>query len=469
MTTENLNPGNAISPIDGRYRKKTEELSEMFSEKALMKARLIVEVEYFISLSKIAGIIRELTPHEIGILHKIYKDFSDEGFAKIQSNEKITNHDVKAVEYFLKDKIIGTSLEDLKEFVHIGRTSEDINNLAYAIMLRTGTGVLIGHYLDVKNKIHDIGNAHLKSPLLARTHGQPASPTTFGRQMMVFVNRLEEDLHILVDGKFKMLVKCNGATGGDNAMYAAYPDINWAEFSEKFIKHLDKIIGHDLNSNAFHFKNNPVTTQIEPHDTYRRLFDLLKGMNNILIDFCVDIWMYVSNEILVQTPVDGEVGSSAMPQKINPINFENAEGNLEMANAMFEYFGRKLTRSRLQRDLSDSTIERNFGVAFAHTLIGLKAIVAGLKRVNFNHTFAEEELENNWAVISEAYQTILKSEGLDGAYEMLLKETRGKKVTKKLMHDFVHQLFENNSINAGLAKKLKKITPANYIGEVQAL
>jgi adenylosuccinate lyase len=466
MSKEKLTPGSAISPIDGRYASKTEGLQDVFSEKALMRARTIVEVEYLISLSKIAKIIRALTPHEISVLHKIYKDFSEEDFLKIREFEKTTNHDVKAVEYFIQDKLKDTSMEDLTRFVHIGRTSEDINNLAYALMLRSGTKVLVASYFEVKNAIHSMADLYEKTPLLARTHGQPASPTTFGRQMEIFVNRMDEDLSLFVNGEFNLLVKCNGATGGDNALNVAFPEVDWRNFSESFIRHLSKVEFTTGDMHSLKFRVNKMTTQIEPHDTYRRLFDLFKGLNVILIDFSRDIWSYISNEILVQAAVAGEIGSSAMPQKVNPIQFENAEGNLGLANALFEFFGSKLPISRLQRDLSDSTVERNFGMAYGYTLVALRSLVVGIKRVHFNYDYASLELEENWNIISEAYQVILRANGVDGAYEMLLQETRGKKIKKRDMHVFVERIFKEGLISADVREKMLSVTPQNYIGKV---
>lgn len=459
---KNVTPGEAISPIDGRYANKTAELSDIFSEKALMRARILVEVEYLIALSEIAKIIRDLSRDEIDLLQSLYANFSDEDFCIIQDFEKKTNHDVKAVEYFLRDKLKSTGLADLIPFVHIGRTSEDINSVSLAIIVRRGTQLLIKRYYELIDVLTAMGKKYSDLPMLARTHGQPATPTTFGRQMLVFSSRLNKDLEILNTTEIRLGVKWNGATGGNNALYAAYPDVDWRHFAHSFIyEHLEPMFPEDIR-----FENIVINTQIEPHDGYRRLFSILKGMNTTLIGFTQDIWTYISHEVLLQKPVEGEIGSSAMPQKINPIMFENAEGNLGMANALFEFFCQKLPISRLQRDLSDSTVERNFGVAYAHTLLALKSILAGLKRVYVNEAGLAQELDNHWEVISEAYQVVLRKNKVEDGYELLLERTRGKEITKELLHDFVDEMVAAGKINDTTAAELKKLTPHNYVGKV---
>jgi adenylosuccinate lyase len=376
-----LSPGSAISPVDGRYHERVKELSPIFSEMALMKFRLLVEVEYLISLSTSAKIIRWISPDEKLFLRSYYKQFNGKDFQKIKECEKETNHDVTAVTRYLSEELKKSSLRDLVGFVHFGLTSEDINNTSYALMLREGTQIMINQYQAVSGVISEsLVRPHLETAMLALTHGQPASPTTVGWEMNVFYKRLESIIKKL--SKFSLLVKFGGATGGQNALYKAYPNVDWRRFSELFIKRLNSLDNQEKFSMTF--KHNPYTTQIEPHDTYSELFDLISRGNTILIDFCQDVWTYISREYITQKPVAGEDGSSAMPHKVNPIDFENAEGNLEIANALFELFSKKLPISRLQRHLSDCTIIRNFGTAFAHTLVSLKSLKKGLGKVYVN-------------------------------------------------------------------------------------
>ncbi len=445
-----------VSPIDGRYKSKTQELGEIFSEQALMHYRIIAEIEYLIFLSK-GRIIRELSSEENERLLRI-SDIDDNDFIEIQAFEKKTNHDVKAVEYFIHSKMQGNTLEDLIGFVHIGLTSEDINNIAYALMLRDGLAVLSEYYGKVSHDILMFAEDNKNRPMLAFTHGQPASPTTFGWEMKVFHHRLmiyREKLKF-----FNLSVKFGGATGGHNALSVSFPDVIWARFSANFVRYLN----NTGDGNGMNLIYNPYTTQIEPHDTYSELFGIISILNTTLIDFSRDIWMYISRGVIKQKAVDEEVGSSAMPQKVNPINFENAEGNFGMSNAMFNFFCNKLPVSRMQRYFSDSTIERNFGSAFANTLIGLKAIQAGMKRLSVNEEKMHSELEDCWEVVAEAYQVILRVNGSADGYELLKDFTRGKKMTKELMHQFINHLFENGRINESTAVSLKKITPMNYIG-----
>lgn len=457
MTTERKPITGPVSPIDGRYANKTAELGEIFSEQTLMHYRIVTEIEYLIFLSK-KGIVRPLSSNEIKNLVMI-PDIDEADFAEIQAFEKKTNHDVKAVEYFIHSKMKGTSLEDLIGFVHIGLTSEDINNVAYAFMLRDGVLVLNDYYLKVSQSIMALAEENKNCPMLALTHGQPASPTTFGWEMKSFSNRLLTCRNKLK--QFKLLVKFGGATGGHNALYVAYPDVNWRKFSTDFVNYLSQLASSDNIS----FEHNIYVTQIEPHDTYSEMFSIISEANIVLKDFSRDIWMYISRGVIKQKAVDGEVGSSAMPQKVNPINFENAEGNLGLANAMLDFFRNKLPVSRFQRDLSDSTVERNFGSAFAYTLISLKAILAGMKRVSVNVEKIQAELEDCWEVVAEAYQVILRANGAAEGYELLKDFTRGKKMTRELMHSFIDKLYSDGMIHESLALSMKEITPMNYIGD----
>jgi adenylosuccinate lyase len=444
-----------ISPIDGRYKEKVEDLGLIFSEYGLMKYRLVIEIKFFLALSRVGIMPRKISGKGISYLNSLIDKFSITDFAHIKEIEKTTNHDVKAVEYFIKEKIKDTNLSDYSGYVHLGRTSEDINNLSYALMLRDGIKILKAKYKEVEKAISNLAKANRKVSMLALTHGQPASPTTFGWEMNVFAERLRYGIREL--DEFKLKVKLNGATGGDNALYSAYPKINWRKFSDNFISSLSQ-------KNSIIFINNPFTTQIEPHDTYKKLFDIIRGLNIVLIDFSRDIWFYVSRGILAQIPKAGEIGSSAMPQKINPINFENAEGNLDLANSLCEFFGRKLPISRMQRDLSDSTVERNFGLVFGHVKVALIYISKGLGRIKVDQNALKTELEKHWEVVSEAYQVILRSAGIPDGYEMLKEFTRGKMVDKKAMHSFIDEVAQKHKLPKNIVEKLRKITPENYIG-----
>ncbi len=455
-----MDPLEAISPIDGRYRKITEPLAEFFSEKALIKYRIVVEGEYFIALSEHPQIdLKEFSKEEKLLIRKLYNPSLDD--AKIvktietkgYKNIKPTNHDVKAVEYYLKDRLKETSLEDCLEWIHFALTSEDINNIAYGLMLSTSIEKIM---LPELEKLHDNIDGFAKLykliSMLARTHGQPASPTTFGKEFDVFSSRLERQINQLKSHEF--LVKLNGATGNYNAHVAAYPDVNWIKFSSDFIESFNA--GKKLK-----LKPNIITTQIEPHDTYSELFDNFKRINTILIKFNQDNWRYISDDWIKQKPVEGEVGSSTMPHKINPIDFENSEGNLlSIANALFESFSRNLPLSRLQRDLSDSTVERNFGVAFGHSLIAYKSTLKGLSKITVNEEKITHALENHPEVISEAIQTILRKEGQEMPYEKLKELTRGKKTTIQDLTSFIEEL----AVSENIKTKLKQITPKNYIG-----
>ena len=450
---------NSISPIDGRYERSAKELSPIFSERGLMHYRLAVEGEYLIALSELKIKLRKLSNSEKKLIRSLYNltekeaqiisDIDNKGYKNI----KATDHDVKAVEYFMKDKLSKTSLKDVIEYIHFGLTSEDTNNIAYALMLRDGTELLIKKLQEIITEINKLAQIHKNTPMLARTHGQPASPTTFGKEMKVYASRLNRGLDHLFGQK--ILAKLNGATGNYNAHFVAYPKIDWLKFSKNFITNLNK-----LAPNTLQIEPNLITTQIEPHDSYIEIFDNVRRINTILIDFNQDMWRYISDEWIIQKLVGGTVGSSTMPHKINPIKFENSEGNLGMANSMFEFFARKLPISRLQRDLSDSTVQRNFGVAFAHSLIAYEYLLKGLSKISINKEKIHSVLENHTEVIAEAIQTILRREGVEFPYEKLKALTRGKKVTAIDFENFIKDLPVSNKVK----EELRKITPLNYIG-----
>ncbi|MCL5666571.1 MAG: adenylosuccinate lyase [Patescibacteria group bacterium] len=454
-------PLNSISPIDGRYCKYTKPLVPYFSEAASMKYKILMECEYLIALSETKGLgMRKLTEKEKATIRKIYQNFTERDaqiIADIElkgyKNIKATNHDFKAIEYFIKDKLSATSLKNCVEWVHFGLTSEDASNIAYGLMLSEGLrDIYLPVLKEVVNKIERLAKENAKVPMLSRTHGQPASPTTFGKEFKIFAQRLNRGLNHL-QGQ-KILVKLNGATGNYNALAAAYPKIDWINFSKKFINQINKQRKTNL------LEVNLFTTQIEPHDSYIELFDRFKRMNNMLIGFNQDVWRYVSDGWIAQKPVEGEVGSSTMPHKINPWFLENSEGNLGMANAVFEYFARKLPISRLQRDLSDSTVIRNIGVALGHSLIGFKYLTNQLGRIVVNEQRTREDLEHHPEIIAEAIQTILRREGAAMPYEKLKELTRGKKVTL----DDIHKFIDGLDINENVKKELKNITPLNYTG-----
>lgn len=449
----------AISPVDGRYRKDTEPLANIFSEKGLIEYRTIIEGEYLIYLSEHPQIgTRKFSDEEKDLVRSLYHISLDDAdvVKAIEVNGyngiKPTNHDVKAVEYFMKDRLRGTSLENILEWIHFALTSEDVNNLAYGLMLKDGLYSIILPTLEkLYESIEELAQTYKETPMLARTHGQPASPTTFGKEFKVFASRLKRQLDQLTD--YEILVKLNGATGNYNAHHIAYPEVDWIAFTREFIERFN-------TTEKIKLIPNLITTQIEPHDTYAELFDNLQRINTILIDFNQDMWRYISDDWIKQRPIAGEVGSSTMPHKVNPINFENSEGNLGIANALFSYFSTKLPISRLQRDLSDSTVERNFGVALAHSLIGYNAILKGLSKIVINEQKSVTELENHPEVISEAIQTVLRREGLEAPYERLKELTRGQKVT---LADF-RRFIENLDISDKVKIELRKITPDNYVG-----
>jgi len=444
-----INSLNAISPIDGRYRKKTESLSKYFSEESLIKYRLKIEIEYFIALCKIP--IPELKDFNEKIfknLRDIYLNFSENDALKIKKIEKKTNHDVKAVEYFLKEKFNELDIKNHNEFIHFGLTSQDINNTAIPLSIKEA---LKNVYLIELNNIIDslkkLISKFRNVTILSRTHGQPASPTTMGKELNVFCQRLIIQRDNLL--KIPNSAKFSGATGNFNAHYVAYPGINWKKFAKNFVT---KNLG---------LKFSFPTTQIEHYDSFASLCDNLKRINSILIDFCQDIWLYISQDYFKQKINLNEVGSSAMPHKVNPIDFENAEGNLGIANSIFNFFSSKLPVSRLQRDLTDSTVLRNVGVPIGHTLIAFNSILNGLKKIVINQEIIKNDLDQNWVVVSEAIQTILRKEGFKNPYEILKDLTRNQKIIdKEKLHDFINKLDISND----LKNKLKKISPHNYIG-----
>lgn len=456
-----LNTGTALSPLDGRYNQKANELSELFSEKALMRFRLLIEVEWLIFLSVVVKIIRLMTIEERNYLRSFYQNFSDEQFLKIKGIEQTTNHDVNAVVRYLQRIVEQTDgLRDLKNFVHFGLTSEDVNNTSSGLQLRGGVKILINAYIAVLQGIRKKALDNKSVPLLAHTHGQPASPTTVGWEMNVFYSRLQKVLAELCATNLEL--KFGGATGGHNALYAAAPDVDWRKYSKRFINFLNRV---ENKEHFTTFKYNPYCTQRESMDSFTKLFANIRRANTILIDFDRDMWTYISMNIFKQTPKLGEDGSSTMPNKVNPIDFENSEGNLGMANAIFNFFIDKLPVSRLQRDLSDSTVIRNFGVAFGYTLLALKNAEAGLGKTEVNIPQAELLLDQNWAVLAEAIQMILRREGVDKSYDLLKELTKGKKgITREELHKFIMEVAEINHLPQEVVIELDDLTPQNYIG-----
>ena len=418
-----------------------------------------MEGEYLIALSDLKLDLRKFTDKEKSLIRVLYDLTDDDAqiISEIETkgykNIKATDHDVKAVEYFIKEKLKQTSLQDVLEWVHFGLTSEDTNNLSYALMLRDGVESLLEKQEKIADQIKTLARKHSKLPMLARTHGQPASPTTFGKEFNVFYTRLERQISGLK--KQTIYAKLNGATGNYNAHIAAYGNVDWIMFTKKFIKQLER-----LSPSSIALEANLITTQIEPHDSYIEIFDYIRRINTILLDFTQDMWRYISDEWIVQKPVEGTIGSSTMPHKINPIKFENSEGNLGLANALFEFFARKLPISRLQRDLSDSTVQRNFGSAFAYCQIAYEYLLKGLSRIEVNKTKILEGLNKHPEIIAEAVQTILRREGVKMPYEKLKELTRGKVVTLADIYKFINTLEVDDKIK----KELLKITPENYIG-----
>ncbi len=444
----------AISPIDGRYGRKTEVLRQIFSEYGLMRFRVQVETRWLIALSGNAAIAECPTFSNAAqtALLEIAERFDEAGAARIKAIEATINHDVKAVEYYLQEQIAGhAELAAAREFIHFGCTSEDINNLAYGLMLSSARReVLLPAADDIIEKLRALAHRYADTPMLARTHGQPASPTTLGKEIANVVHRLREQRSrieaVPVRGKF------NGAVGNFNAHLAAYPELDWPGFARDFVT-------------ALNLAWNPYTTQIEPHDTMAELFDACARLNTVLIDLCRDLWAYIAIGYFKQTPVENEVGSSTMPHKVNPIDFENAEGNLGMANAIFRHLTGKLPISRWQRDLTDSTVLRNLGVGFAHTLIAFDAVSKGLAKLAVDEERLRQELEANWEVLTEAIQTVMRRHGVDEPYEQLKRLSRGKVVNADAMRAFIMTL----TIPEEARTRLLGLTPANYIGVAAAL
>jgi adenylosuccinate lyase len=436
----------AVSAIDGRYRKQVHHLDEYFSEYALMKYRVLVEVEYFLFLAnkKIFKVSPKIAAH----LNKVAEDFGPEDAQEIKQIEYKTNHDVKAVEYFLKIELEKCGGKEVKEWIHFGLTSQDINNTAIPLSWKHAIEYeYLPAILNLNSQLKLLATGWKDIPMLAHTHGQPASPTKLGKEIMVFTERIEAQVEQLINIPFS--AKFGGATGNFNAHHIAFPKTDWIKFANEFV---NKKLG--LNRSQF-------TTQIEHYDNLASHFDSMKRINTVLIDFCRDIWTYISMEYFKQKTVKGEVGSSAMPHKVNPIDFENAEGNFSMANAIFEHLSAKLPVSRLQRDLTDSTVLRNIGVPFAHTIIAVKSIEKGLTKLILNDAKIYQDLEDNWPVVAEAIQTILRRENYPNPYEALKDLTRGTaKLDKKAMHQFIDGL----KIKEDVKKEMKKITPHNYTG-----
>ena len=444
-----LNTLNAISPVDGRYRGKTKNLSPFFSEEALIKYRVRVEIEYFIALCELPlPQLKSFNPSLFEELRSIYQHFSADDALEIKEIEKTTNHDVKAVEYFIKKEFDKLQLQEYKEFIHFGLTSQDINNTAIPLSIKEALEkVYLPELESLVEVLKALAEEHKEVSLLARTHGQPASPTRLGKEIDVFINRLEHQTKNLL--AIPHAAKFGGATGNFNAHHIAYPETNWKNFGTHFVE----------DSLGLH--HSYPTTQIEHYDYFAALCDGLKRINNIIIDLDRDFWTYISMDYFKQKILEGEIGSSAMPHKVNPIDFENSEGNLGIANALFEYFASKLPVSRLQRDLTDSTVLRNIGVPFGHTMIAFQSTQKGLNKLLLNPQKIEEDLSSNWAVVAEAIQTILRREGYPNPYEALKGLTRtNQEINQESLHTFINGLEIDTKIKA----ELKKISPFNYTG-----
>lgn len=443
-----MNPVNALSPIDGRYADKVDALRPIFSELGLMRNRVKVEVSWLILLSRLPEFteLPSLSDEAIAALIKLVDDFDEASSAAIKTIERTTNHDVKAVEYFIKQNLKGAELQQAMEFVHFACTSEDINNLAYALMLKKGRDeVMLPVMNEVVQAIESLALTYAQVPMLSRTHGQTASPTTLGKEMANVAYRLQRQINQFA--KVEILGKINGATGNYNAHYISYPQISWYEASEQFVRSLG-------------LQWNPYTTQIEPHDYVAEYFHAISRFNTILIDFDRDIWGYISLGYFKQRLKEGEVGSSTMPHKVNPIDFENSEGNLGLANAIMNHLAEKLPISRWQRDLTDSTVLRNLGVGLAHSLIAYQASLKGISKLEINPLRLEEDLDNAWEILAEALQTLMRRFGIEQPYEKLKALTRGQKVNARVLQDFVDTLELPEDVKAGL----KELTPAAYIG-----
>ena len=442
----------AVSPIDGRYSNKCSELQEVFSEFGLIKRRILVECTWLEALCDDKRIkeCKALTAKERKLLREIAANVTVADAQRVKDIEKTTNHDVKAIEYFLKEKVAGTSLESRTEFIHFGCTSEDINNMSHALMLRDGKAVLRAAMDEMTAKIVEMAKSYAKVPMLAHTHGQPASPTTVGKELAVVSARLKRQAGEI--DRLVMPAKMNGAVGNFNAHLSAYPSVDWEKLSEKVIKSLG-------------LRQNRLTTQIESHDGIAELFDAICRWNSVLLDFDRDVWMYVSMGYFKQRTIKGEIGSSTMPHKVNPIDFENSEGNLGLANAVMGFMARKLAISRMQRDLTDSTTLRNMGVGFGYTLIAIRSTQKGLGKLELNTERLAEDLDHNWEVLAEPIQTVMRKVGMDHPYERLKELTRGRRVNAEIMQDFVKAL----PLPKADKERLLKMTPANYIGIAEKL
>ena len=448
----NLDTLLAVSPIDGRYSNKCSEFQEIFSEFGLIKRRILVECAWLEALCDDRRIreCKALSPKERRQLRAIAAEVTLADAQRVKDIEKTTNHDVKAIEYFLKEKLAGTSLESRSEFVHFGCTSEDINNMSHALMLRDGKRVLRAAMDEMTDTVATMAKRYAKVPMLAHTHGQPASPTTVGKELAVVSRRLKRQAGEI--DRLVMPAKMNGAVGNFNAHLSAYPDVDWERLSGKVIESLG-------------LRQNRLTTQIESHDGIAELFDAVQRWNSVLLDFDRDVWMYVSMGYFKQRTIKGEIGSSTMPHKVNPIDFENSEGNLGLANAVMGYMARKLAISRMQRDLTDSTTLRNMGVGFGYTLIAIRSTQKGLGKLELNEERLSEDLDRNWEVLAEPIQTVMRKVGMDHPYERLKELTRGRRVTAEIMRDFVKALPLPKADKA----RLLRMTPANYVGLAEKL
>ncbi len=439
----------AISPVDGRYRGKTDDLAEYFSEFGLIKYRVLVEVEYFIALCELPlPQLKNFNKRLFKPLRTVYRKFTTEDALRIKEIEKTTNHDVKAVEYFLREKFDALNIPQYKSFIHFGLTSQDINNtsIPYSMQMAVNN-IYLPMIENLSNTLANRASEWADVPMLARTHGQPASPTRLGKEIEVYVERIESQLGLLRMVPYS--AKFGGATGNFNAHIVAYPDIDWTKFANSFVDHV------------LCLNRSQVTTQIEHYDNFAAFCDNMKRINTILIDLCRDIWMYISMNYFKQKLKAGEVGSSAMPHKVNPIDFENAEGNLGIANAIFTHLAQKLPVSRLQRDLTDSTVLRNIGVPFGHTVVAIKSLLKGLDKLILHRESIDADLEANWAVCAEAIQTIMRREEIPNAYEKLKELTRvNRQITKEDIHGFIQNLDVSDSVK----EEMMKITPFNYTG-----
>lgn len=445
----------AISPVDGRYQNKTDVLRPIFSEYGLFRFRVLVEIEWLKKLSKNPNIkeIESFSASSISLLDNIKNNFSIDDAKQIKKIEKITNHDMKAVEYFIREKIQSDpKLKNVSQFIHFACTSEDINNLSYALMLKDAReNILLPKLQKLIIILQEMSDSYASIPMLSRTHGQTASPTTLGKEMAIYVYRALRQMKQFEN--IELLGKLNGAVGNFNAHFAAYPDINWMSLSKEFIEELG-------------LTWNPYTTQIESHDYMAEYFHTLARTNAILIDLCRDLWGYISLGYFNLKPIKGEVGSSTMPHKVNPIDFENAEGNFGIADSIFEHLAMKLPTSRWQRDLSDSTVLRNAGVGIAHTIIAFDSTVAGLSKIDINKDVIHEDLKDSWEVLTEPIQTVMRRYNIDNAYEKLKELSRGQKINKEILHNFIEQL----DIPDDAKSRLKELNPSNYLGnaEIQA-